>query len=120
MSVYWRNDELPQVASGAWSTPEGSAFACHVITADQREFTATVTFLGQRWTQKSTSPQGAVDGAARKAGVWLRDFSATAKWLSSLSETRPRGAPMGRYTVAKVPDSPEQEEWIRRKRNPAR
>lgn len=117
MNVYWRGKSLPQIGTHAWSTGEGEPFACGVLSADGEEYSATITFLGARWTQKSTSPQGAVDGAARKAGQWLSEFTSTARWLAEFSKAKMPAAHRGTYTMAKVPDSPEQEEWIRRKRN---
>jgi hypothetical protein len=117
MILSWAGKELPQVSERSWSTPTDAAFGCTVLTADDAEYTATVTFMTLRWSQKSTHPQNAIDGAARKAARWTREFSSTAKWLSALDDSpRPRGAPHGVYTMAKVPDSPEQAAWIAQKR----
>lgn len=117
MILLWYGQELQQTSERSWSTPVDSPFVCSVVTANDRDYTATITFAAARWTQQSTHPQTAIDGAARKAGKWLREFSATSKWLiAASSETKPTGAKRGVYSMAKVPDSPEQEEWIRRKR----
>lgn len=121
ISVIWNGSELPQTGTNCWATEPGEPFSCHVLSVDGTEFTATIAFGSARWTQKSTHPQTAVDGASRKAGEWCRRFTDQFRALVAVAEKpKPRGAPRGIYTVAKVPDSPEQEEWIRKKRNPAR
>lgn len=116
MMVFWEGKELPRITENAWQTPEGEPFSCSVLTADLKEYTATISFNGTRWVQKATSPQGAVDGATRKAARWAKRLSQTLRWLAAQDSQKPRGAPHGVYTVAKTPDSPEQEEWIRKKR----
>lgn len=115
--IFWNKKELPQIAQYCWSSDKNEPFSCDVISSDGAEFVATIRFGSVHWTQKSVHPQSAVDGAARKAGAWCKSFTEQFRWLVGEHEKpRPRGAPHGTYTMAKVPDSPEQEEWIRRKR----
>lgn len=117
MILLWNGHELQQTSERSWSSNTDAPFICSVVTSNDRDYVATITFANVRWSQSSVHPQSAIDGAARKAGRWLKEFSSTAKWLTAICDApKPVGAKRGVYSMAKVPDSPEQEAWIRRKR----
>lgn len=117
VDVFFCKSPMRKTSERSWESEPDDPFRCSVVTANGHDFIATVSFLGASWISKSAHPQSAVDAASSKAGAWAKRFREMAKHLQfEADKPKPSGAPHGCYTMGKVPDSPEQEDWIRRKR----
>ena len=115
--VFWAGVPLQQLSTHAWATPTGAAFCVSVISADGHEFAATIELCGKRWSAKSGSPQQALDAAAVKLRPWALDMTRSLRWFAEQDRPKQTGAKCGRYTMAHVPDTPEQAERMAKKRS---
>lgn len=116
IDVYWLGTALPRLAENAWSTGEDAAFRVSVISTDGREYVATIDCCGKRYSSKSASPQLALDSAVDKIKPWALDLTHALRWFTEQTKPKQTGAKFGRYTMAHVPDTPEQAARMAKKR----